>query len=128
MKPLRTIWRLIPLLVILLLFQSSLALAKEGKHKRDWCSRNKGIINHILDDGSLVDCLTEDYAIEFDLAKNWANAVGKALYYSIKTGKKPGVVLIIKKKKDYEHLKKLLKVSENHDIKVWTMPQIIFVE
>lgn len=128
MEPLRTVRRFIPLLVVLFLFQNSPVFAKERRHKRDWCSRNKGIINHILDDGSLVDCLTEDHAIEFDLAKNWANAVGKVLYYSIKTGKKPGIVLIIKKKKDYEYLKKLLKVSENHDIKIWTMPQIIFVE
>ena len=35
------------------------------------------------------------YAVEFDFAEKWAEAVGQALYYALKTGKKPAVVLIM---------------------------------
>jgi hypothetical protein len=127
MKNRKIILGLLLFLIAFLFFLSSSALASEKKYIEEWCKRNKGTTSYFVDDGSSVDCLTEEYAVEFESAKKWPAAVGWALYYSTKTDKKPGIVLIIKEKEDYAYLKKLLNISEAYDIKVWTIPQVIFV-
>lgn len=45
-------------------------------------------------------CLTTKNAIEFDFGKKWAEAIGQSLYYSLQTGKRAGVVLILETPKD----------------------------
>ena len=54
-----------------------------------------GIKEYVLPDKTRVDCLTNEYAIEFDYAKKWAESVGQSLYYAEKTGKKPAVAIIL---------------------------------
>jgi len=111
--------------IILLLTIVSVALAAhlhlEKEYQNQWCAGHNGITEYVLDDGARVDCLTDEYAIEFDFAPKWAEAIGQALYYAEKTGKKPGIVLIIEKYGDERYLKRLLKVSEKYQIRVWTM-------
>lgn len=127
MKNRKIISGLFLFLFISMLLLSSSVLASEKKYIEEWCKRNNGTRNYYVDGNSNIDCVTEDHAVEFELAKNWPEAVGWALYYSAKTNKKPGIVLIIKEKDDYKHLKKLLHISETYDIQVWTIPQVIFV-
>ena len=64
-----------------------------------------------------VDCLAKDYAIEFDFAKKWAEAVGQSLYYSKMTGKKPAIALILTSLTDYRYLKRIERLD--NDIKVF---------
>lgn len=87
------------------------------------CPKIKGVIEYTLDDGSRVDCETDTYSIEFDFGKKWAEAIGQALYYSSKTGKKAGIFLIISKKNDWKHLKKIKRTIKDKgiDIKIWTV-------
>lgn len=96
-------------------------LHKEKEYQTYWCSKNNGTTETVLDDRSKVDCVLEDYAVEFDFAKKWAEAVGQALYYSLKTGKKPGIVLILEGPEDEKHLVKLEKLAKEYGIKVWVM-------
>lgn len=77
---------------------------KEKEYQEVWCKKAGGITEYVLDDGARVDCLTDEYAIEFDFAPKWAEAVGQSLYYALKTGKKPGIVLILEKKADRRFL------------------------
>lgn len=49
----------------------------------------------LLPDRTRIDCETSDYAIEFDFAHKWAEAIGQSLHYAEKTGKFPGIVLIV---------------------------------
>lgn len=77
---------------------------KEKDYQEVWCKKAGGITEYVLDDGARVDCLTDDYAIEFDFAQKWAEAVGQSLYYALKTGKKPGIVLILEKETDRRFL------------------------
>ena len=65
----------------------------------------------MLSDGTRVDCLTEEYAIEFDFADKWAEAIGQSLHYALMTGKKPGIVIIIEKESDKKHLKKVKELD-----------------
>ena len=87
------------------------------------CPKINGIIEYSLDDGSRVDCETETHSIEFDFGKKWAEAIGQALYYSSKTGKKAGIFLIISQKKDWKNLEKIKRVvkEKGMNIKIWTV-------
>jgi len=81
-----------------------------------------GEIEYVLDDQTRVDCLTSSYATEVDFASKWAETIGQSLYYSIKTGKKPGVLLILENlSKERRHLSRLEKVAVDHNITVWTI-------
>lgn len=70
-----------------------------------------------------MDCLTDQYAVEFDFSNKWAEAVGQALYYSMKTGKKAGIVLIMNGNSSNEHLERLKRVVGHYrlGIKIWTI-------
>jgi hypothetical protein len=102
--------------------QSSGHIHLEKYYQERWCNEHNGIMEYILDDRTRVDCLTDDYAIEFDFAPKWAESVGQALYYSLMTGKRPGVVLIMEKEGDGRHLKRLNALADRYNIKVWITP------
>jgi len=73
------------------------------KHYREgWCREHGGQVDVLLSDQIHCDCLTETHAVEFESAPNWANAIGKALYRADQTGKKAGVVLILKSKENFK--------------------------
>ncbi len=77
---------------------------KEKEYQEVWCKQAGGVTEYVLDDGARVDCITDEYAIEFDFASKWAEAVGQSLYYALKTEKKPGIVLILEKETDRRFL------------------------
>lgn len=110
------------LLFLLLLFcdQAFAAhLHKEKYYQDEWCDRVGGVKEYRLDDGTRVDCLTDEYAIEFDFAPKWAEGIGQALYYAERTGLKPGVVLIMEDDGDERFLDRLNAVADRYRIKVW---------
>lgn len=83
---------------------------KEAYYVSQWCG-DFGKQEFLLWDNTRVDCLTKDYAIEFDFAKKWAESVGQALYYSKMTSKKPAVVLILSDIKDYRYVKRVERLE-----------------
>ena len=97
------------------------ALKSEKEHQEEWCAREGGVTEFLLDDRSRVDCLTDEYAIEFDQAEKWAEAIGQALFYGIKTNRKSGIVLILKHPDEKRFLKRLKTVTEKHNITVWAI-------
>lgn len=66
----------------------------ERYYQEKWCE-GKGVTEYVLPDRARVDCLTDEYAIEFDFAKKWAESIGQALYYGKVTGRKPAIAIII---------------------------------
>lgn len=107
------------------LYTPSFAIAAhvrlEKEYQEVWCNQNKGQLEYRLDDLTRVDCFTDEYAIEFDFAPKWAESVGQSLYYAAKTGKAPGVVMIIEKDMDRKHLKKIRVLADKYGIKLWEM-------
>lgn len=77
-------------------------------------------MEYILDDKSRVDCLTDTLAVEVEFAPKWKEAVGQALFYAVKTGRKPGVVLILEKDSDSRFLDRIKIVGEKYGIEIWT--------
>lgn len=92
-------------------------------HEKDyqlwWCKRQGGTLEHRLSDGTRVDCLTREYAVEVEYAPKWAEAIGQGLYYARQTGRKPGVLVIMRDSGDERFLKRLRSVAREQDIKVW---------
>ena len=83
---------------------------KEADYVNAYC---KGIIEYKLPDKTRVDCLSEEYAIEFDWATKWAESVGQSLYYAKMTDKKPAVAIIMKKMTDERYIKRIEAVDKN---------------
>lgn len=111
------------LLLFLLISLPAMAAHKhlEKDYQKVWCDRCGGVMEYKLDDKARVDCLTNEYAVEFDFATKWAESIGQALYYGIKTNKKPAVVLIMENKNDEVYLKRLNTVCNPLNIAVFTM-------
>ena len=83
----------------------------EAYYVNEWCQPDFGRKEVLLWDLTRVDCLTKDYAIEFDFAKKWAESVGQSLYYAKMTGKMPAVVLILTKISDYRYVKRIERLN-----------------
>ena len=76
----------------------------ESSFQHAYCSAHDGIEEYVNLDKTRVDCLTKDYAIEFDFADKWYESIGQALHYGLMTGKKPKIVLILDKYKIKEQI------------------------
>lgn len=50
----------------------------------------------VLWDGTRVDLLSDTHAWEVDWPQKWAEAIGQSSYYAIVTGKRAGVILLVK--------------------------------
>ncbi len=93
----------------------------EKEYQQAWCDDAGGQSEYVLDNKIRVDCITNEYAIEFDFAPKWAEAVGQSLYYAIIANKKPGIVLILERESDERHFQKLETVAAKHGVTVWTI-------
>ena len=59
-----------------------------------------GTSEYRLPDGTRVDVLTADVAFEVDWPPNLWQAVGQALWYAKRTGRRPAIYLIAREKTD----------------------------
>ena len=98
----------------------SLKKHNEKYYQTKLCKKLKGKMEYRLSDNTRVDCLTDEYAIEVDWAKKWAEGIGQSLYYGYMTNKKPAVALICSKK-DKRYIKRLNTVAKQENIKVFIL-------
>ncbi|MBW7957207.1 MAG: hypothetical protein H3C68_04870 [Deltaproteobacteria bacterium] len=112
----------------LLLITPSALLAGERHPERDyqsyWCGLAGGTAEFVLPDRARVDCLTDEHAVEVDFAPKWAEAIGQSLYYAAVTGKKPGILLIMRDEGDTRYLERLFRASAGLGITVWTASSV----
>jgi len=101
-------------------------LYNEAYYQNLWCNRWNGITEYKLSDHTRVDCLTKNYAVEFDFAKKWAEAVGQSIHYGQMTGKKPAIILIIEQPKDFVYYHRLKKICAAHGITLWYMKSPLY--
>lgn len=95
----------------------------EKDYQTAWCIIMNGVPEYKTGDGSRIDCLTDEYAVEVDFAYKWQEAIGQSLFYAQKSGLKPGILLIIEKPKDKKFLNRLSQTIEGKKliIKIWTI-------
>ena len=95
--------------------------SKTKQHERYYqtimCNELGGKIEYVLKDRTRVDCLTNEYAIEVDWAKKWAEGVGQSLYYAEMTNKKPAIALIVGSN-DQRYIKRVEVLSKKLNIKL----------
>lgn len=91
----------------------------EKVYQKEWCDKYNGIMEYTLPDKTRVDCVTKNYAVEFDFASKWAESIGQSLYYGLMTGKNPAVVLIIEKPSDWKYYYRTKKVADFIHFTLW---------
>ena len=104
--------------ITIVLYPSSKPKHNEKYYQTILCNELNGVMEYRLSDRTRVDCLTQEYAIEVDFAKKWAESIGQALYYSQMTSKQPAVALIVADN-EYRFVKRLEKVTDKFLIKVF---------
>ena len=113
-------------LVLFLLVVTAMTAAAgdhpERWYQQRWCEARGGETEVVLEDRTRVDCVTDEYAVEMDFGSGWAQAIGQALYYAEKTGRRPGIVLIVEEGEE-RYLRRLQEATEGHglDIRVWVV-------
>lgn len=90
----------------------------ESYYQMQFCENVNGITEFILPDRTRVDCLTDDYAVEVDWAKKWAESIGQSLFYADMTDKKAGVALIVGEN-DERYLKRINRIASKVKIKIF---------
>lgn len=112
-------------LTLLLVSCSSQEKLNEKWYQQRWCDQQGGEVEVRLKDKTRCDCLTDDYAIEVDFSKKWAEAIGQSLHYAKMTGEQAGILLIVEGSKDKKHLTRLKNIIDYHNlpIRVWTTSQ-----
>ncbi len=120
MKNLRkiTILTIVLCLIPMLLFAKH--LHPEKYYQNSWCAEQDGQVEYRLPDMTRCDCLTETYAVEVDFARKWYEAVGQSLYYSMQTGKRAGILLIIESEKDMKYWIRLNSTIQHFGLPVDT--------
>jgi hypothetical protein len=95
----------------------------EKWYQERWCRKQGGQIEVVLPDKTRCDCVTDNYAIEFDFGYNWAEAIGQSIYYSLRTKKKAGIVLILENMKDRKYWIRLNTTIQhfNLPIDIWNV-------
>lgn len=96
----------------------------ESHYTEQWCESMGGQSEVTMPDGTRADCVTEDYAVEVERAKNWLEAPGQALWYAFQTNKRAGIVLIVGEGED-TYLQRLYSLIRHYDlpVRVWVVEQ-----
>ena len=128
---------ILPLFITLFSIQAFSATYNEAYHVDVWCKdpknpifvtsiKKSGQVEAVQVDKTRVDCLTDDYAIEFDWASKYNEAIGQSLGYSLRTLKRPGIVLIMKSDSDEKYWNRLQEIiiRYNLPIQTWKMKAI----
>ena len=89
-----------------------------------WCS-SRGTTQYRTNDGTYVDCLTDEYAVEAEFDNKWKEAIGQSLHYAESTKKKAAILLIKRKKSNKDYHRELERAINQFDlpIKVFTIEQ-----
>jgi hypothetical protein len=103
----------------ILAIQSVHAIENEDYYNRQFCIQESGQAEYRLPDRSRIDCLTSTHAYEADWADGLKvyESIGQSLYYAAETGKKPGILLLVRKKNSDKHIRKVRRVIES-----WSLP------
>jgi len=106
-------------LILLFVFSGMLGarhLHLEKYYQRAFCQKVHGRMEYRLDDGTRVDCQTSTYSFEVDFGHKAFESVGQALYYAMKTGKRPGIVLIQESRADNRYIGRIKPLARKYGI------------
>jgi hypothetical protein len=91
---------------------------REKCYQNFFAKRMNGATEVLMPDNTRCDILTENLAIEVDFAPKWAEAIGQSLHYAKMVNRQAGIVIVIRKKIDHLHVKKLWGVIQEYNLPI----------
>ena len=111
-------------IIVMLIFGSVVSFLQAGQHTERDLTREIGPKYQAwgpvkTDDGCYCDLVTNTEAIEVDWCKKFYEAVGQALFYSIKLEKEPAIILLRKNEADQKYIDRCQLVCDKYQIKLY---------
>lgn len=111
-------------ITLIIIVTACMANAKRLHHEKfyqeRWCDAKGGETEVPFPDRTRCDCVTSSHAIEFDFGPKWAESIGQALHYSLQSGKKAGIVLILEKPGDDRYWRRLKTIIDHFGLPIDT--------
>lgn len=106
--------------LVIVYFLSVFTSTAHAKNEKFYQNKHcTGKLEVRLKDRTRIDCETTHFAIEYDFASKWAEAIGQSLHYARMTGKLPGIVLIVEDAaKDCKYVRRLLSNVDHYMIPI----------
>lgn len=77
----------------------------------------------MLEDRTRCDLVNNEYAIEVEYPKKWAESIGQSLYYALQLHRKPAVLYLISDaEKEQRYLRRANLVAAQYGIQVYQEP------
>ncbi len=105
-------------LTLSLLIISSTAYSAERDINKVWCANVGGDDEFRTKDGTYVDCLTKEYAIEAEYDYKWKEGIGQALHYAESTDKKAAILFIKRAKSRKDYYNEMMRVINRYDLPI----------
>ena len=105
------------LLALLLLLPLSIYSAERDVNQA-WCSSVGGVDEFRTKDGTYVDCLTDEYAIEAEYDNKWKEGIGQALHYAESTNRKAAILFIKRAKTKKDYYNEMMRVINRYDLPI----------
>ena len=103
---------------ITLVVISSFAFTAEKDINTVWCASVGGDDEYRTKDGTYVDCLTDEYAIEAEYDYKWKEGIGQALHYAESTNKQAAILFIKRAKSRKDYYNEMMRVINRYDLPI----------
>ena len=102
----------------LLFFLPQFSHTSEQSINEIWCLNIGGESQYRSKDGTYIDCLTKDFAIEAEYDYNWKESIGQALHYAESTNKKAGILFIKRSSSTKDYYNELMRVINKYNLPI----------
>ena len=92
--------------------------AAESDISDAWCTTQNGISQFRTKDGTYVDCLTDQYAVEAEFDNKWKEGIGQALHYAESTDKEAAILFIKRAKSRKNYHGELMRVINKYNLPI----------
>ena len=92
--------------------------ASENDVNVAWCASMGGESEFRTKDGTYVDCLTDELAIEAEYDYNWKEAIGQSLHYAESTNRAAGILFIKRAKSRKDYYNEMMRVINRYDLPI----------
>ena len=103
-------------LLFSLSLMSPLVFSAEKDINIAWCASVGGVDEFRTKDGTYVDCLTDEYAIEVEYDYKWKEAIGQSLHYAESTNKKAAILFIKRAKSRKDYYNEMMRVIDKYNL------------
>ena len=104
--------------LLALLLLSFPVFSAERDINQIWCSSMNGDYEFRTKDGTYVDCITKDFAIEAEYDYKWKEAIGQSLHYAETTNKQAAILFIKRNESKKDYLSELNRVIAKFDLPI----------